>query len=493
MLGEPAPAGRRTARGAAAARAMARSRSAPPGATGCSARAHSSPSRIPHAAGTPRAAKSAALASSSSSGRVAATSTGVAVAAAPWTMPSRTFVPRLRRPAVGVGGLVVEDEHLVDRRVGADRRDHLAQRSPCRPRRARCSRAGWRRVAAAGQQLAQPRDRRRRERAAARRRDGRPRRRRRRSPPPEHVTSATPRPAARRPLASALASSSSSWPSRAHAAPASSTSARKTRWSPAIAPVWVAAAVAPTVDAPGLEHRHADAALDAAGERLAQARRVAVVLDVQRDRAHALVLGEEREQVAGVEHGLVAARDDRVQAQPAAGGERVDREVAALADERDAARLLRAQRVAPQRRALVQADHAVAVRPDHRQRVADRGRHEPVLERRSPAVGEARAEHDRAAAAARARLVDHVGHAGGRDRDDDGVGRRGQVGERREHRRARAPRGASGARPRPRRRSRARRGCAASRARTSPARGVAPTTAIDRGRMRRARSIAGAI
>ena len=62
-----------------------------------------------------------------------------------------------------------------------------------------------------------------------------------------------------------------------------------------------------------------------------------------------------------------------------------------------------------------------------------RGRHEPVLERAVAAVGEARAEHDRAAAAARARLGDDVGHARGRERDDDGVGRRGEVGERREH------------------------------------------------------------
>ena len=184
---------------------------------------------------------------------------------------------------------------------------------------------------------------------------------------------------------------------------------------------------------PRLEHRDADAAVRAAGERLAEARRVAVVLEVERDRAHALVLGEEREQVAGVEHGLVAARDDRVEAQPAARRERVDGEVAALADERDRPGRLRAQRVAPQRRALVQAHHPVAVGADHRQRVAERGRHEAVLERAVAAVGEARAEHDRAAAAARARLGDHVGHAGGRDRDDDRVGGRREVGERREH------------------------------------------------------------
>ena len=95
---------------------------------------------------------------------------------------------------------------------------------------------------------------------------------------------------------------------------------------------------------------------------------------------------------------------------------------------------LRAQRVAPQRDALVQAHHPVAVGPDHRQAVAHRRGDEPVLERGRAALGEARAEHDRAAAAGRAGLVDHGGHAGGGDRHDDRVGRVRQVGERGEHR-----------------------------------------------------------
>ena len=53
-------------------------------------------------------------------------------------------------------------------------------------------------------------------------------------------------------MASALASSNKSWTSSAHAAPASSISARKIRWSPASAPVWAAAAAAPTAEAPTL-------------------------------------------------------------------------------------------------------------------------------------------------------------------------------------------------------------------------------------------------
>ena len=50
--------------------------------------------------------------------------------------------------------------------------------------------------------------------------------------------------------ACAFASSSSSCTSSAQAAPASSTSARNTRWSPATAPVWAAAASAPAGEEP---------------------------------------------------------------------------------------------------------------------------------------------------------------------------------------------------------------------------------------------------
>ena len=55
---------------------------------------------------------------------------------------------------------------------------------------------------------------------------------------------------------------------------------------------------------------------------------------------------------------------------------------------------------------------------------------------RGPAgrLAEARAEHDRAAAAEPARLLDDRGHARRRDRDDDRVGRRREVGQRREAR-----------------------------------------------------------
>ena len=76
--------------------------------------------------------------------------------------------------------------------------------------------------------------------------------------------------------AMAFAISSRSCTSSAQAAPASSTSARNTRWSPATAPVCAAAAAAPARRLAHLQHRHAHAALGALGQRLAQQRAVAV-------------------------------------------------------------------------------------------------------------------------------------------------------------------------------------------------------------------------
>ncbi len=67
----------------------------------------------------------------------------------------------------------------------------------------------------------------------------------------------------------------------------------------------------------GLQQRDADTGARAALERLAPAPAVAVVLQVQRDRAHAVGLRERQQVVLGPEHGLVAAGDDGVQPQPA--------------------------------------------------------------------------------------------------------------------------------------------------------------------------------
>ena len=209
-----------------------------------------------------------------------------------------------------------------------------------RPRSSPCSRAGWRPSPRRAAARAAPRPSPARAPAAST-----PRRTASSAPrpesPPEHVRIARPPPGRGRAprTASALASSSRSWTSAAHAAPASSTSARNTRWSPATAPVCAAAAAAPRGRGADLEHRDADALVGAHGERLAQPRAVAVGLDEQRDRAHAAVAREVLDPVRRRDHRLVAARDRRVQPQPAPRGERVDHEVAALGDERDVAGL----------------------------------------------------------------------------------------------------------------------------------------------------------
>ena len=106
---------------------------------------------------------------------------------------------------------------------------------------------------------------------------------------------------------------------------------------------------------PDLEHRDADAGVGAQRQRLAQPRAVAVALQEEGDRAHAVALGDGVQPVAGVDDGLVAARDHGVQAQAAPRRQRVDRDVAALRDDRHVAGLARHERVAPQRRAVVAA------------------------------------------------------------------------------------------------------------------------------------------
>ena len=119
----------------------------------------------------------------------------------------------------------------------------------------------------------------------------------------------------------------------------------------------------------GLEHRHADPRRRGLLQRRAPALAVAVGLQIQGHAAHAVALAQRVEEVRGVEHGLVAAGDDGVQPQPAARGERVDRDVAGLRDQRDRAGLARLDRVAPERDAVGQRDDPVAVRPAHRQPV----------------------------------------------------------------------------------------------------------------------------
>ena len=216
-----------------------------------------------------------------------------------------------------------------------------------------------------------------------------------------------------------------------------------------------------------LQHRDADAALGRPRERRRQPCAVAVRLEEQRHRADVLLLGERGEQRRGVEHRLVADRRDGVEAQAAAERQRVDGDVAALRDERHAPGRPRHERVAPQRGRAVERHQPVAVRAD--QRHPGRRARELPLERLRARLGEAGREHDRGAAAAAAGRPDDLGHARGGDRDDDRVDRLRQVLERRHAgppvhlapRRVHAPDRARG--------SRASRGCAAPRRRTSRA------------------------
>ena len=122
---------------------------------------------------------------------------------------------------------------------------------------------------------------------------------------------------------------------------------------------------------PDLQHRHADPRVGARGERLAQRRAVPGVLDEQRDRAQLRLGREVGEPVGGADDRLVPGRDRGVEAEPAAGGERVDDEVAALRDQPDVPRLDPLQRIPPEGGAGVERDEPVAVRAADGERVPE--------------------------------------------------------------------------------------------------------------------------
>jgi hypothetical protein len=207
---------------------------------------------------------------------------------------------------------------------------------------------------------------------------------------------------------------------------------------------------------PDLQHRHADAGVGARGERLAQGRTVARVLDEQGDRPQLRLGRELGEPVRGADDRLVPGRDRGVEPEPAAGRERVDDEVAALRDQPDMPRLDRLQRIPPEGGAGVERDEPVAVRAADRQGVPE-GRGAQLGLERGPggrgerghrggggrdrcrdagALAEAGGEDDGASAAERAGLVDQAGDRRRRGGDDDRVGRRREVGERGDARKA---------------------------------------------------------
>jgi hypothetical protein len=172
-----------------------------------------------------------------------------------------------------------------------------------------------------------------------------------------------------------------------------------------------------------LQHGHADASLGAVGQGFAQPLAVTVGLEIERDRADAMLTGERGHPFGRIDDGGVAARDHGVEPEPSPGGEGVDGEVAALRDERDRARLDRPKGVAPERRPLLQRDDPVPVRPTDGEAMAPRRVPEAALGVRAgngrvgstggrPPAGhgrhlaEPRPVYDRAPAPQRACLVD---------------------------------------------------------------------------------------
>jgi hypothetical protein len=180
-----------------------------------------------------------------------------------------------------------------------------------------------------------------------------------------------------------------------------------------------------------LQHDDRHAGLGAGGQPLAQPR-PAVVLEIQRDRADAGLIGEELEVFGGRHDRLVATRDHRVKAQTASRRECIDGDVAALGDERHRPRLGRGERVAPQRDAVPRRHDAIAVGSADRQPMPCRGGEQLAVELHALGnLGEAGADHNCPTAASGARLLNHLGHAGGRDRNDQRVDRYRQIGDRR--------------------------------------------------------------
>ena len=225
--------------------------------------------------------------------------------------------------------------------------------------------------------------------------------------------------------ASAFASSSRSCTSAAQAAPASSTSARNTRWSPATRAGVRGRGRRARGRLAHLQHRHAHAALGALRQRLAQERAVAVALEVERRSSRTLVVAGELAHPVGRVHHRRRCRTRRRcgSAAPRRPGQRVHRHVAALRHQRHGSRLERRAARRPTSRAPEQRHDAVPVRAAHGQRVAQRDLAQPplVLDAQRH-LAEARAVHDGAAAAERARLVDaRPAHRRGRDAHDHRV------------------------------------------------------------------------
>ena len=279
-------------------------------------------------------AKRAAAVSSRSSGQGRRHRDGDRARGGSPRMPSRT-APRLARRRGRSRRAGRRARALVD---AGSAPVVAAMRAGCRtrPRSARCSRAGcrpWPRRAAA-RAGARGGGRERRQLAA---RCARTRRRRAPSRRPSRSARARPPPLAGRApgTASALASSSSSWTSAAHAAPASSTRARNTRWSPATAPVCAAAAPAPAGEVPTLSTATPTPRSAHSRQRLQSGPRRRRPRGRGRSRRRPPPAPGRRPSRPGRARPR-CRRTRPCEPQAAPRGQRVDGDVAALGDERDA-------------------------------------------------------------------------------------------------------------------------------------------------------------
>ncbi len=234
-----------------------------------------------------------------------------------------------------------------------------------------------------------------------------------------------------------FAISSRSCTSSAHAPPASSTSARNTRWSPATAPVCAAAAAAPAVDSPAFSTATPTprSAHSASASHISapspSASRYSAIERTASSRASAAIHSAGSTATELPHEITVWKRMPRLRRQCVHG------HVAALRHERHGPRLEGAQRVAPHRRARVQRHDPVPVRAADRKRMARRRLAQPELVIHAERdLAEARAIHHRATAAERAGLLHDLRHASGGDAHHHRVGWLGQLGERREARKA---------------------------------------------------------
>ena len=193
-------------------------------------------------------------------------------------------------------------------------------------------------------------------------------------------------------------------------------------------------------------------------------------LEEEADRLRPLVLGEEREVVGRVGHGLGSRGHDATEPDPTAERQERVSDRAGLTEHRDAAGSRRFGRAPDPGHEAVRDDDAHAVRPDHRRPDLSRARRE-ALDRRSrvhSGLG-SDARHDEGSHACGRGILERLLDALVVDEQERGLRRLGQVGEGREARGAPRPRPGSGSRPRRGhrcgRRSRRPRCCAATRRR----------------------------